>query len=1489
MIKKNKSNNAFHTPHTFPIYILMNNMIFYLTCLLRKPNMFSDTSTAPIKGLNKVAYMMLILLSFFAQAGNLFAQAPSTGENFIRKEAVRIPGITTDAAVLGLNSDQKLTSYQYMDGIGRSLQLVGVQASPTKKDIVQANYYDTKGRPLRGYLPYRATTSNGTFRSASLSEQATFYSTPPAGIPAESAAYNTAVFEDSPLNRALAATKVGNEFHTKQSTARLKVNDASVIRRWSIVSGLPKSTTTYPASSLTMQEAKDESNVISRSYTDFAGRTVLTQVQANTSAWLNTYYVYNDYDELLFIIPAAAAANLSPDLAYADLWFTQYEYDNLGRRTGAKAPGAGWNYIIYDRWDRPVLSQDAVQRAKATPEWTFAKYDSHNRLVITGTLATTATRASLTSAVEASATRDELRTTANTLGYTLNRTYPTTATEATVISITYHDDYAFLGISGWSSNNSLYNYIAESGFSGIRSSLVKGLVTGSKSRTQGTNTIWLHSVIYYDKFYQPLQTIAGHQQGGTLKTITQYAFSGEVQKSLNIYSHSGGTTRVQRRYTYDHAGRSLKTYHKLNALSEVMLSDITYNELGQVHRSKHHSRNNGSSWLYQTVSDYAIQGWIKKMQYQFSNGTNVFTQELAYQNALGTGNTARFDGMITANSWKHSGTAPQRAYNYTYDMPKRLTQSVYAQKNSTSTSWTANNFYNESGITYDANGNLTTMVRNQESTTATAVQIDNLSYTYSGNRLSTVTDNAPTATKATGFQDGNISGADYTYNANGNVIADKNKGITSITYNKLDLPERINFASGANIRYTYSASKALLTVSYHSTSTGTATKTLQYIGELVFENSVLSDINHEFGRVLATASNKYQYYLSDYLGSTRVVLQEDPASFTTTATFETAAVEEESAQFLEYDNTTRVAASVFDHTNKNDSKYALRLGGGPNESMGPAKSISVMPGDTVRMAVYGKYIGAKEAKNNPALLALALQMTNPAIALEGAIGPVTQQSQQSFAALLAGKSKDKNAPPAFLNYLFFDREMNYKTGGFVQMTEAAREDGSDVPHEELSQEIVMEEAGYLYVYLSNEGAPQEGEAYFDDFTIQTSESYIVQSVDYYPYGLAARNWIRQGEKATKDLFQGKTYEELTKLSDFHARQYDAALGRWLGVDPQNQFSSPYTGMGNNPVMMADPDGELAWFVPIIIGAVIGGTVGGIHAANDPNMSIGKGILLGATIGGLSGGAAAGVSAIGGGAMLAGAAGGAVGGAGFSGMATGWDAQAMLKGGAIGAASGFIGGGFASAIGGGGGAFVGGAAADITGQLLSTGDVNLGKSLIAGGISFGMYHATSYYGWKFDGGNNLGGHDISYRQYLSMQADFQRSRFWRNERGGFLLDNGKIWRFPASSRTSHGINWQGDIPEGAFAMYHTHWDAPGKTIWVNSMGDRVDNSSNPLALLAPGVGQTTTARYHGAYDYMPWDSYVINRFDMSFNPGGTSTLNTFSDPFLRFFYIFNFRR
>jgi hypothetical protein len=50
---------------------------------------------------------------------------------------------------------------------------------------------------------------------------------------------------------------------------------------------------------------------------------------------------------------------------------------------------------------------------------------------------------------------------------------------------------------------------------------------------------------------------------------------------------------------------------------------------------------------------------------------------------------------------------------------------------------------------------------------------------------------------------------------------------------------------------------------------------------------------------------------------------------------------------------------------------------------------------------------------------------------------------------------------------------------------------------------------------------------------------------------------------------------------------DPGLGRWMGVDPKASSlggMSPYQSMGNNPVLLSDPDGD---FIPLLVGAAIG--------------------------------------------------------------------------------------------------------------------------------------------------------------------------------------------------------------------------------------------------------------------------------------------------------------
>jgi uncharacterized protein RhaS with RHS repeats len=101
----------------------------------------------------------------------------------------------------------------------------------------------------------------------------------------------------------------------------------------------------------------------------------------------------------------------------------------------------------------------------------------------------------------------------------------------------------------------------------------------------------------------------------------------------------------------------------------------------------------------------------------------------------------------------------------------------------------------------------------------------------------------------------------------------------------------------------------------------------------------------------------------------------------------------------------------------------------------------------------------------------------------------------------------------------------------------------------------------------------------------------------------------------------------------NTRLYDPLLGRFLSPDPYVadagylQDFNRYTYARNNPLSYIDPSGEIVWFVPVIIGAVIGAYSGGV-IANDGQYNPVKwdyssgqtwGYMLGgAVVGGVSG-------------------------------------------------------------------------------------------------------------------------------------------------------------------------------------------------------------------------------------------------------------------------------
>ena len=81
--------------------------------------------------------------------------------------------------------------------------------------------------------------------------------------------------------------------------------------------------------------------------------------------------------------------------------------------------------------------------------------------------------------------------------------------------------------------------------------------------------------------------------------------------------------------------------------------------------------------------------------------------------------------------------------------------------------------------------------------------------------------------------------------------------------------------------------------------------------------------------------------------------------------------------------------------------------------------------------------------------------------------------------------------------------------------------------------------------------------------------------DYYPFGLAFNSY--QSGLKNDYLYNGKELQDELDLGlyDYHARQYDPVLGRFVSIDPMADFApgwTPYRYGFNNPMMYTDPTG-----------------------------------------------------------------------------------------------------------------------------------------------------------------------------------------------------------------------------------------------------------------------------------------------------------------------------
>jgi hypothetical protein len=165
----------------------------------------------------------------------------------------------------------------------------------------------------------------------------------------------------------------------------------------------------------------------------------------------------------------------------------------------------------------------------------------------------------------------------------------------------------------------------------------------------------------------------------------------------------------------------------------------------------------------------------------------LFGYEIRYHNPVNTQVIGRYNGNIAEVDWNNGSENLLKRYDYEYDKVNRLTE-AFLQRTSTAISGTFDEY-----LTYDLNGNIGTLKRwAVPVNTLTSTIVDDLSYQYTGNRLDKVIEYAM---NDTGYEGGNNT---IDYNLNGNMITMKDKGIQSITYNYLNLPNTFSISLRSN-------------------------------------------------------------------------------------------------------------------------------------------------------------------------------------------------------------------------------------------------------------------------------------------------------------------------------------------------------------------------------------------------------------------------------------------------------------------------------------------------------------------------------------------------------------------------------------------------------------------------------------------------------------------------------------------------------------------
>ena len=563
-----------------------------------------------------------------------------------------------------------LDQMQYFDGLGRPNATVMCKITPDQQDLVSFLEYDNFGREFKQWLPAKIDQNNGNFvdfETNFIQAATSFYN-------GDQRPFVENVLESSPLNRFLGQKGAGADWEQHPIQVQYLANEANEVPWFEVVNNQLKRNKSYSANTLYKTVSIDEDGKTAAEYKDKLGRVVMTS-QANDH---KTCYVYDDFGNLRYVLPPLATDAITGIVPLADDNSTLadyayiYKYDNRNRQISKKLPGCEPIYMVYDKADRLVFSQDGNQRT--SKKWTYFRYDIFGRILYTGICSTNTSHANLQDNF-----KDIIVTETRTnTGFGYAQTAYSGINYNELLIVNYYDNYNFLNLLDNDIKDALtytenpdYDkpYSSSSTQSPPEGDLgglnAKTLLTGTRSYILNSGK-FLTTAFYYDQKAQVVQTRATNHLDGFDIVYNKYNFTGTIAQTLKEHSVQVGSTQSPPSgnlgglgvelytHTYDHAQRLLSTTYTLNNNTPVVIAENTYDDLGRLIEKKRHSNADTETF------EYNIKNWLTKIQ------SENFVENISYEGL--------YNGNIKSIS------TPNLDYTYQYDDLNRLTEGRSVQR-----------------------------------------------------------------------------------------------------------------------------------------------------------------------------------------------------------------------------------------------------------------------------------------------------------------------------------------------------------------------------------------------------------------------------------------------------------------------------------------------------------------------------------------------------------------------------------------------------------------------------------------------------------------------------------------------------------------------------------------------------------------------------------------------------------------------------------------